>query len=103
MAEFPVQGIFIRFWTSSLSSGNRNAAKRYLFRSAYNASIDHIRHSKVEEKRLRRYLYIHDDFSTMEDLLAETEIRFLIEKARERLPEKCRQIFRQELAIYLCN
>lgn len=93
VSEDLVQGVFIKFWTNFQSSNNKNAAKNFLFRSVYNASIDHIRHRKVEEKRQNRYLYIHDDFDTIKDLMAETEIRKRIENAKNSLPEKCRHIF----------
>lgn len=101
-----VQDAFIKLWQ------NRNkftiSPIAYLYRSVYNASIDHYDHKKVVEKyeklQLERVYYDkvvqHPD---AELLLVDKDLVKLFEEAKKRLPERCRLIFEMSRNKHLKN
>lgn len=88
-----VQETFVNFWIKFSGSGELNAGKNYLYRSVYNATIDYLRKCKVEQKRLNGYVYSHDKYAAMRELVSENDLRYRIEKIKAGLPAECKRIF----------
>jgi RNA polymerase sigma-70 factor (ECF subfamily) len=95
-AENIVQDLFVRFWEKRSEINIESNLKAYLFTSAKNHALNYI-------KRERR-LTLLDDNSEIQRQTAESPETVLIKdetvlavlNAIEKLPEKCRQIYRMK-------
>jgi RNA polymerase sigma-70 factor (ECF subfamily) len=65
--------------------------KAYLFQSARNAALDVLKHKKAESKYLA--MLDQSEKESMTDWIENAELADRINKAIDKLPEKCRQIF----------
>jgi RNA polymerase sigma-70 factor (ECF subfamily) len=88
-----VQNIFIRIWQNRKQWNPTISLASYLFRSAQNAALDEIRHSRVERENANRILDLHGEVRTPLDQVVEEEMRREAYQAIDELPEKCRTIF----------
>lgn len=92
VAEDIVQGFFVFLWLNSNDIQINQSIKSYFFTSVRNRSFDHLRHQKVKDKAGKRLLEeskTHDDHNFM----LETELRQYIDKALDKLPPVCREVF----------
>lgn len=93
LSEDIVQEVFVKYWSKSRNCEGNIYPKGTLFRFAYNASIDYLRHEKVERKRLNSYLSFRQEFELIDDLLAQREIQIRIDRAKNSLPQRCLEVF----------
>ncbi len=105
LAEETVHDIFLRIWElrdDIFSHGN--SLKTYLYRLVHNQCIDILKHRKTKKAGMVRLLaseawvaisekYGFDEYMIERLETEETTIR--IEKAVEKLPQQCRDIFQQ--------
>lgn len=85
-----VQQVFVDMWVKR-EKLQVVSLKAYLFQSARNAALDVLKHKKAESK----YLSMLDksEKESMTDWIENAELADQINKAIDKLPEKCRQIF----------
>ena len=85
-----VQQVFVDMWIKR-DKLQVISLKAYLFQSTRNASLDILKHKKAETK----YLSTLDktEKEQMTDWIEDAELADRINKAIDKLPEKCRQIF----------
>ena len=98
-AEDLVQDVFIRIWTARETSPINESLQSYLFHAVRNRCINHLEHLKVREHYEAREiveLQIREAeyFQSPEQLLIRHEQLEQIRLEIEKLPEKCRQIFK---------
>ena len=102
-AEEVVQDVFLKIWMSRGRLLIKGSFKSYLFQSVHNRAVNLLVSQKTKKTSVNRlisgesWLYIMDyldiDEFIIEKLEAkETEVR--INQVVEKLPEKCREIFR---------
>ena len=96
VAEEIVQDAFCRLWQLRNTFKNENTLKAYLYNTVRNASISHLRHMQVENRRIAQYekeykLMNPKDESEMEMHREELMRQLLL--AIENLPPKQRQLF----------
>ena len=96
VAEEIVQDAFCRLWQLRNTFKNENTLKAYLYNMVRNASISHLRHMQVENRRIAQYekeykLMNPKDESEMEMHREELMRQLLL--AIEELPPKQRQLF----------
>lgn len=96
VAEEIVQDAFCRLWQLRNTFKNENTLKAYLYNTVRNASISHLRHMQVENRRIAQYekeykLMNPKDESEMEMHREELMRQLLL--AIEELPPKQRQLF----------
>ena len=96
VAEEIVQDAFCRLWQLRNTFKNENTLKAYLYNMVRNASISHLRHMQVENRRIAQYekeykLMNPKDESEMEMHREELMRQLLL--AIENLPPKQRQLF----------
>ncbi|MCF8308719.1 MAG: RNA polymerase sigma-70 factor [Bacteroidales bacterium] len=110
ISEDIVQQIFIKFWENSHASNIHCSVKSFLFTSVRNASINYLNKNKTYQKILQNYLAENDIVNEDEEAIEDLELAKAVEEATNKLPQKCRQIFRlvifeemkyQEVAQYL--
>lgn len=90
-----VQHLFVKLWEKRSEIEILSNVKSYLYRSAYNASLNAVKKSKRQvlfgslESEIEPVS--SDDTS---DMLLSQELEGRIEEALEQLPEKCGEVFR---------
>jgi RNA polymerase sigma-70 factor (ECF subfamily) len=94
VAEEIVQALFLKLWEKNEWSHIQTSIKSYLYKSAYHDSLNYIRRQKVQ----LRYQTItahsmknHTDDAASKLKMGELEQH--LNKALDKLPEKCRAIF----------
>lgn len=93
ISEDIVQEVFVKYWTKFNRVQDQSFAKNYLYKSVHNAAIDHIRHQKVESKRLNSYLFFQEECTKIDDIIACDEIKNGIQRAKQSLPDRCLEVF----------
>jgi len=86
-----VQQVFVDLWAKREKLNIRYSPKSYLYHAVKNRSIDYLRKKKNS-------IPLSDTFENIQslpfqDLVEEAELNERINKAINRLPEKCREIF----------
>lgn len=85
-----VQQVFVDMWVKR-EKLQVISLKAYLFQSARNAAFDVLKHKKAESKYLS--MLDQSEKGQMTDWIENAELADRINKAIDKLPEKCRQIF----------
>ena len=85
-----VQQVFVDMWIKR-EKLQVTSLQSYLFQSVRNASLDLLKHRKAESKYLSSLQT--EEKNQMTDWMEEAELADLINKAIQKLPEKCREIF----------
>jgi len=94
-----VQDLFLWIWRHRHEWDVRGGLTTYLYRSARNRSISHLRHSGIERRWQEEVALTgehefdrHDPTGPAEETGAE-ELSIAIERAVDALPNRCRQVF----------
>ena len=104
IAEEIVQEIFLKIWEHRATWTSQYPIRIYLYRAAKNLSLNHLKHEKVVrewEKEELMKIPLSENDPEME--LFQHELSFAIQRAIDRLPERCRLTFtlhRQEGLTY---
>ena len=85
-----VQQVFVDMWIKR-EKLQVASLQSYLFQSVRNAAIDILKHRKAESKYLSTLE--PDEKNQISDWMEEAELADRINKAIQKLPEKCREIF----------
>jgi len=98
-AEDLVQDVFMRIWVTRETSPINESLQTYLFRAVRNRCINHLEHLKVKanyEAQEIVELQIREAgfFQSPEQLFIRQEQLEQVRREIEKLPEKCRQIFK---------
>jgi RNA polymerase sigma-70 factor, ECF subfamily len=100
VAEEIVEDIFVKLWENRENVVIESSIQAYLYKSTYNACLNHFKHVKVENKyKLFFYNHIlpeklndqHHQYP-LSDIITD-EFDLLVQKAINNLPEKCKEIF----------
>lgn len=89
-AEELVQDVFTNIWIKADQIVIASSVKSYLFTATRNACLNFIKHQKIEQAYAN---HADSPLSVTEDPLEYDELVSRLEKAMEKIPEKCRQIF----------
>jgi RNA polymerase sigma-70 factor (ECF subfamily) len=92
VAEEIVQELFSDIWTRTSLLQIRTSIKSYLFGAVRNASLNYIKHQKVEQAYADRTRLTARQEDAV-DFLELDELKEKIAKAMDKIPEKCREIF----------
>ncbi|MEO6522876.1 MAG: sigma-70 family RNA polymerase sigma factor [Mucilaginibacter sp.] len=93
VSEEIVQNIFVKIWIQREGLESIHSFKSYIYRSAKNALLDHLKKIKVEEKALAIVQYSTDDsYNDADNRIIYKEYYQLTQKAISLLPEKRKQI-----------
>lgn len=93
VAEEIVQNVFVKIWERAVDFNEINSVKSYLYRSVINASINHINRQKNIEEHHQKILH-HFTEEEVAELDEENELIVMLYEEIEKLPPKCREIFK---------
>ncbi|HZL12135.1 MAG TPA: RNA polymerase sigma-70 factor [Prolixibacteraceae bacterium] len=91
VSEDIVQSVFMKLWETRQSLEIRSF-RAYLMQSVKNRCIDHIRSQAVKIK-YNSHITESDQFEMPQDLWSEVELDELLQRAMDKLPPRCREIF----------
>jgi len=98
-AEEIVEELFFKVWEKRSQLNIQSSPVAYLFRTAYNNSLNYVKHKKVEDKYVA--YHSHKAIAELErannsfplSTLIEQEFELRLQKSLDKLPDQCRQIF----------
>jgi RNA polymerase sigma-70 factor (ECF subfamily) len=95
MAEEIVQDLFFRLWQDRETLKIESSLNGYLFRSVHNKSLHYIEHLKVVSRHAGEMASSASRSSEpVTEEIYYTELQERVTRVLERLPERCRAIFR---------
>jgi RNA polymerase sigma-70 factor, ECF subfamily len=93
-AEEIVQDIFIYLWEKKDQIRLDQSVKAYLLRASKNRSLNYIRNEKSRTGIINKIKNTDASFDSMPDnVMDANQLRDVINKAIESLPERCRQVY----------
>lgn len=92
-AEDLVQDFFFHLWLNREKTAIRQSLKSYFFSAVKNKSLDFLKHQKIEHKIEVELKYLQSDPTEEQHFLVESELDEQLNRAFDKLPEKCRKIF----------
>ncbi|WP_316816114.1 RNA polymerase sigma-70 factor [Pedobacter nyackensis] len=96
------QEVFIWLWEHRNAVNVISSIKGYLFAAAKYKFISYIRKGKVKESVFTKIKELPDSY-TIEENLEVKELQHIIGQITDRLPEKCREIFKMSRNEQLSN
>jgi RNA polymerase sigma-70 factor (ECF subfamily) len=93
VAEEIVQNVFVKIWERAVDFAEITSVKSYLYRSVINASINHVNRQKNIEEHHQKILRNFTE-EEVEELDEENELIVMLYEEIEKLPPKCREIFK---------
>lgn len=94
IAEELVQDVFVELWDRRATLQFSESFRAYLLRAARNRALNHIRHAHVEARAEPWIESPSPPSPGAFDDMMEREIDRAVASAIDRLPDRCRQIFR---------
>jgi RNA polymerase sigma-70 factor (family 1) len=94
-AEEIVQELFFRLWQDRETIKIESSLNGYLFRSVHNRALHYIEHQKVIDRHAGEFVTSAEQVSEpITEEIYYNELQSRVAKIMERLPERCRVIFR---------
>lgn len=92
-AEDIAQQVFVRVWANRREWSGKGSPKAYLYRTARNLVVDHVRHDEVRRRTAPRVRRTTRRTPTPLDEMVHTELRDAFELALSNLPSRRREAF----------
>lgn len=94
-SEEIVQELFFRLWQDRENLKIESSLNGYLFRSVHNRALHYLEHQKVIGRHAGEMAAAADQTSeAVTDAIYYSELQAKVARVLERLPERCREIFR---------
>jgi len=94
-SEEVVQDVFVRFWEKCQNIQIESSVRFYLFRAVYNQCMNLLKHKKVERTYLQKNALQVEELSEEQwSLFNEFELRYVLDQAISKLPDRCRDVFK---------
>ena len=94
VSEEIVQDVFVSLWANRNTLSITSTISNYLFRAVKNKSIDYLRSKYAQiQKKFTSEQAAEDSSVSLADNLEAKDLVVLVQKAVERLPKKCKEIF----------
>jgi RNA polymerase sigma-70 factor (ECF subfamily) len=102
VAEELVQDVFFRIWQGRRQWQLRGSLRTYLYSATRNASLNYLRHERVERRwvermsreRTLRSEVVRSSVAGIDDIVVTEELAIAAARAVEQLPERCQLIYR---------
>lgn len=93
IAEDIAQETFITLWNHREEMDSSSHIKSFLYLTARNAAIDHLKHEKIKIAYSEKALYELETTENFIHFIIEEEVEQILQATEERLPLQCRRIF----------
>lgn len=94
-AEDIVQDLFVSLWIKHKKIKINSSLRNYLFISVKNRSLDFIKERKIQKKNISLLPGYENNVENLSNLwFAESELDAKVQKSLEKLPPRCRNIFK---------
>ncbi len=94
VSEDIVEDFFVAFWENMDRIEIRSSLRAYFFTSVHNRCLDWLRRHRTENKYREKFLSKRNEAEVLtEEMIAESELRYALEKGLEQLAPRCREIF----------
>lgn len=94
LAEEIVQEVFLFVWERRETWDVRTSVKNYLLTAVRNAAVSYLRHERVVRRREAETIALFSRSTPTADReLHNTELAGLVQRAVDRLPDRCRLVF----------
>ncbi len=93
LAEEIVQDVFLKMWEKSEDFTQIRSIKAYLYKSVINSSINYFNRQKSLEQHHQKIVNTFEE-ENVDDLDEENELIIKLYREIEKLPTKCREIFK---------
>jgi RNA polymerase sigma-70 factor (ECF subfamily) len=94
MAEELVQDIFVYLWEKKSDISLHTSVKAYLFLASKNKCLNYLRNTKSKIRLLEKYQNENKAVQSTSDLFLESEeLKEILDKSINSLPNRCREIF----------
>jgi len=89
-----VQTLFQKMWESGGELQIKTSVKAYLYQSVRNLSLDYLKHERIKQSYEEEALREPVSQRNLDEILHEKDLLSVVEQSIDKLPERCRQIFR---------
>ena len=90
-----VQDVFVNFWQKDLSEfSNIKAIKAFLYNSVQHGALNYLRDLEIRDRNYYQYAQMSENEECYVSLKVKSEVVKEIYDAIEKLPERCKEIFR---------
>ncbi|NQU51116.1 MAG: RNA polymerase sigma-70 factor [Bacteroidetes bacterium] len=94
-SEDIVQDLFFTLWIKHAQLQISSSLKNYLFTSVKNRSLDYLKKEKKKTQHVGSNIHLQTSAENLSTFwFAESELETLIEKSLDKLPPRCREIFK---------
>ncbi len=93
VAEEIVQDVMLELWKRRETIDRDSSPQAYLFQATRNRSLNHLRHERVEKHAEPMIGREEAQGATAHSLMVEDEIHVAMQRAVEKLPRRCREVF----------
>jgi RNA polymerase sigma-70 factor (ECF subfamily) len=94
-SEDIVQDLFFTLWVKYNQIQISSSLKSYLFTSVKNRSLDHLKKEKTKTQSVNSIALLQNHDENLSIFwFAESELETLVEKSLDKLPPRCREIFK---------
>ncbi|MGX5820756.1 RNA polymerase sigma-70 factor [Chitinophaga lutea] len=93
VAEEIIQDVFLLIWERSPELDHAAGLKNYLCKAVANRCLNHLQREQMLRRHHEQILLSSDD-SYVSTFVEEQELRYRVYEAIERLPARCREIFK---------
>jgi RNA polymerase sigma-70 factor, ECF subfamily len=94
LSEELVQDVFFRLWERPEKLNISGSISAYLYRSVYNACLNHLKHLKVRSKYESHAIHqLKQESDSASKKILHKELETKLHTALQELPEQCRTIF----------
>jgi len=93
VAEELAQDVMLELWRRREALDPNGTAQAYLFQSARNRALNHIRHLRVQEKTAPRVAADPPPSTPTDAHVGTDELQAAIGRAMDALPPRCREVF----------
>ena len=94
MAEELVQDVFVYLWEKKSDISLHTSVKAYLYLASKNKSLNYLRNAKTKIRLLENYRKENDEIQATSDLFLDSdELKNILDKSIDSLPDRCREIF----------
>jgi len=98
-----VQDLFVKFYEKRAEINVEISLKSYLYRSVYNSCINYLNNASMRVRHAKTMESTNEIYNDLEDEIIAIDLQYKIYNIIDKLPNKCRKIFKMNRFEGLSN